>query len=114
MTRRKKPEITNSEVDSVVGRALVHSGELFPMTPEDVSAAETDEAIKLPPGLTDPHVLFEPRPARTTKRPCVSGDVSQQLGMAARNGSSIAESVRELMNQDRDAAESERYGSSDG
>jgi hypothetical protein len=114
MSKRKDPESNRGDLARQVERlayeALRRSGELFPITPEDVARVEKqlgDVPEPVPRSLlTPPDLSASPalRRLRLVSSP-LDAETQKNLARAAREGKAIPPEIEERMRRDREAAE---------
>lgn len=105
---RPKPQPTDNEVERALAEVLNLAGMAFPKNAEDVEAMEED---------VDPETVSTPDVEKLRRQlagepvvsiasvgsftPFSSGEIAENLAMAARNGSTLSPEVRRLMDADR-------------
>lgn len=111
MTRRHRSKEERDEfrrrVERLAYEALRRSGELVPITPEDVARIEAlDDVDALPPSLLTPPDLASTSATPPIREPSPIDPATQRnMARAAREGKAIPETIEERMRIDRELAE---------
>ena len=111
MSKKKKARsLSDGELDRLVYEAMLVSGLLPPLNPDDVPIAMAgfdESAVELPPGLLDEEEVLSGRfeAAYPKPAPIKPETVESLKACAAKKGGEITDEVRERMKRDREAAE---------
>ena len=118
---RERPErLTTEEVEAALHAALRDEGRLFPKTDEDIAALEESLDLTTVPTPDAEGFLAKLREQRESKiKPmtsCKQGveAASENLAMAARNGKSISDAIRQKMDKLRGQYEQGNQSSGNG